>query len=199
MPGCDAERTHCIGIVLHVAPESGAEDAAPVISAEQVAAHLAEANRHFAPVEVGFELAEVRWLEPGEREVETRRDRDRLGRKRFGRGVVHVFMVGRLANVDEEGEIYGVHWRDRDDRSRRWIIVSAIAWRTTLAHELGHFFGLPHSEYAISIMNKSPRDEPPWEERTFHDDELAVMAKQRDKMLDKGQLVARTPPLAEGR
>lgn len=68
---------------------------------------------------------------------------------------------------------YGVTWWTTDDR--KLIILLTQAWERTLAHELGHFFGLPHSKYAISIMNKTPREEPPLEERTFHEKELAKM------------------------
>ena len=78
-------------------------------------------------------------------------------------------------------------WHARND-DRKYVIVSAQALERTLAHELGHFFGLPHSAYAISIMNKSERKDPPIEQRTFADEEIAAMKPHllrllRDKLL----------------
>jgi len=70
-----------------------------------------------------------------------------------------------------------------------------------LAHELGHFFGLPHSKYPVSIMNKTPRDDPPHAERGFHAKELAIMTRQRDAMIADGtlELRKRWPPRIGGR
>jgi hypothetical protein len=34
---------------------------------------------------------------------------------------------------------------------------------------------LAASSYAISIMNKTERAQPPWDERTFSDEEIAAM------------------------
>ena len=97
--------------------------------------------------------------------------------------MIHVFVVGRLADVDEDGAIaYGVTWHTSDD-DRKYVIVSAQALERTLAHELGHFFGLPHSSYAISIMNKSDRAEPPVEQRTFADEEIAAMRPALKRLL----------------
>lgn len=61
--------------------------------------------------------------------------------------------------------------------------MSTQAWEHTLAHEVGHLFGLPHSTYDISIMNKTPRDEPPYDARTFHQDELAKMKLRLRQLL----------------
>lgn len=188
VPACDSARAHCFGIVLHVAPDA---ERGLVAAPDWLAHQLAVANQHFAALDVAFELDRVERLEPHEASIADRDARDALGRERFSRGVVHVFIVARLDNVDDEGEIYGVHWRDREQRSRRWIIVSAIAWEMTLAHELGHFFGLKHSSYAVSIMNKTPREEPPYAQRTFHDDELETMRKRRDRMLRREHLLER--------
>jgi len=107
--------------------------------------------------------------------IETRADRDELATDRLGGKLIHVFVVGQLDDVDDDGRIaYGVTWHTSHD-DRRYVIVSAQALPRTLAHELGHFFGLPHSSYAISIMNKSDRKEPPAEQRTFADEEISAM------------------------
>ena len=60
-----------------------------------------------------------------------------------------------------------------------------------LAHELGHFFSLPHGVEPTSIMNKRPRDNPPWEERVFTRREQTAMIEALTRMLDSGRLVPR--------
>jgi len=61
-----------------------------------------------------------------------------------------------------------------------------------LSHELGHFFGLPHSEFDISLMNKTVRLTPLVSELTFAEPEVVHMRKHRDRMLASKMLLART-------
>ncbi len=186
-PRCAPERAHCFGVYLHivVGDEGAVQDAA------WIARQMEQANKHFEGIDTGFEIVCADAVNPEYTTVEDKAQRDRLGRASFSKGVVHWYVVGHLMNVDEEGEIYGVHWRDREERSHRWIIVSAIAWDTTFAHELGHFFALKHSTYPISIMNKSRRAEPPAAERTFHEDERVTMRRRLRRMVRNGRLVER--------
>jgi hypothetical protein len=190
-PRCEAATPYCFGIDLHIV----VENKRPVQTPKWFARQISQASRLFAPVDAGFELRSVEAVEAESAEIDTRLERDLLGRKRFTGGVVHVFVVRRLADVDIEGEeIRGVHWRDRGDTSRRWIILSSIGESRVLAHELGHFFGLRHSKYAISIMNKTPRSSPPWKKRRFAPAEVERMRAHMRRMLRTGALVDRAPP-----
>jgi len=188
-PRCSATATHCFGIHLHmvVTADGPAQDVA------WVRAQVEQAHRHFALIDTSFEVIAADALPAGELEVDTRDQRDALGHARFTRGVVHVFVVGRLADVDIAGdEIRGVHWRERGDRTHRWVILSKIAGSLVLSHELGHFFGLPHSEFDISLMNKTVRLTPLVSELTFAGPEVVRMRKHRDRMLASKMLLART-------
>ena len=73
-----------------------------------------------------------------------------MGREhaRLESGAINLFIVDRLDDIDIPGEqIRGVHWRDPKARTRkRWIFLSRIAGAMVLAHELGHYFSLPHSK-----------------------------------------------------
>jgi hypothetical protein len=189
VPECPESAGHCFGIELFVVHERGE----PVQSSQWWAAEVARANDLFAPMDVGFELAAVHFIGEEWAHVDGRLRRDELGRRKRRSGVMHVFMVRQLDDVDIEGNLlYGVHWRDRGRAGQRWIILSARdSSATTFAHEAGHYFGLPHSSYAVSIMNKTPRDEPPWTERVFAEPEVVRAKRHRDRMLTEKFLVRR--------
>lgn len=172
LPACEAGRAHCLGIQLHVAV--AADGGAPVADAAWLAAQLAAANAQFAPLDVGFQVVGSAALPAGAGRIATRGERDAVSGGRLGGAVIHVFVTGRLDDVDQPGAVIrGVTWRARG--SARYVILSTAAPDRVLAHELGHVFGLPHSRHAISIMNKAPRTAPPIEQRRFADPEIAAM------------------------
>jgi hypothetical protein len=175
-PRCDPARKHCFGLRLHVAVgEQGV-----VAAADWVARQLEFANRHFAAIDVGFQVAGVSTLPASAARIEDASERTSLAPLVAGT-VIDVFVTGQLDDIDIKGGIiYGVTW---PTGAKKYVIISAMAWERTLAHEFGHVFGLPHSNYAISLMNKRQREKPPLEERTFHPDEIATMKVQLARML----------------
>jgi hypothetical protein len=190
LPACDAARAHCIGIQLHVPVAPGGDEL--IAHADWLAVELAAANRHFAPVDVGFQVAGADRLPAGAGHVATPADRDAVAEGRLTGPVIHVFITGQLDDVDQPGGVIrGVTWRVRGG-DRKYVILSTAAPERVLAHELGHVFGLPHSRYAISIMNKQPRTEPPVEQRTFADAELAAMRPALRRLL-RDQVIADVP------
>ena len=177
VPPCEKTVAHCYGLQLHV----GVDEDGPVATPEFIASQVAVANKHFAAIDVAFQLAAV--VEHSTPEVLTRRERDTVARTRKGPPVIDVFLVAKLGDIDiKDAEINGVAWKV-PKKTHKVIFVSAKAWDRTLAHELGHIFGLPHSTYDISIMNKTKRDEPPLDQRTFADEELAIMRAQRKRLV----------------
>jgi hypothetical protein len=180
---CPRGRTHCFGIRLHVA----ADDTGLVVAPDWVAAELAEANRHFAAIDVGFTVVGADALPATAVHIVTRKDRDAIAVDHLERAIVDVFLIGKLEDVDDPGKpVYGVTWHAHDTK---YIIVASDAFPRTLAHELGHVFGLPHSTYAISIMNKAPRDDPPMDQRTFAPEEVIALRAGLRRLVRDGVLV----------
>jgi len=169
LPACDAGRAHCIGIKLHIT----VGDDGPIARPDWLAIQLATANHQFGVDALPASAAHI--ATPG--------DRDELSTGRLGGGVIHAFIVSELDDIDHPGAIIrGVTWHTRTD-DRKYIILSTVAPDRVLAHELGHLFGLPHSTYPVSIMNKRERKQPPPEQRTFADEEIAAMRPTLGRLL----------------
>jgi hypothetical protein len=136
---------------LRVGTTSKAE---PVVPAAFVDAQLAAANELFTAHGLAFaesspraELAEVH------ARLVTRADRDALA-VRVARGAIDVFLVASLRDVDDPTrDRMGVTWRKLTDLSKKYVIVSAAAGPTTLAHELGHYLGLGHTSVRNNLMS----------------------------------------------
>ena len=161
---CPEAASVCVPLVIYV--PAGLDDR-PADRA-WLADQLVQANRLFAASGIGFIRAQLLARPEDAGDVDTREQRDALRNAGLHAGAVTIFIVDRLGDVDVEGaQIRGVHWRVRNQPDDHFVILSRISSPLVLAHELGHYFGLPHSRAAASIINKTPRDQPPLEERGF--------------------------------
>jgi hypothetical protein len=160
-------------------------DGAPVVDEAFVSAQLSWANRLFERFSIRFRpTARETTAEPSAR-LETRADRDALAEHRHP-GAISVFFVERLRDVDEPERLrMGVHWRLRRDRSVHYVVVSSIAVKDVLAHELGHFFGNPHSDVPNNIMSYRRDGET---EPFFDDRQGRRIRRSLDRYLASGEL-----------
>lgn len=101
----------------------------------------------------------VRSLPEGYDAVTRWRERRQLAAYAPSDGTIHVFAVEELdrrRGFQARRRVRGLHWRYRGLnpklRSREYVVVTSAAPMTTLAHELGHMFGLRHSNFADNIM-----------------------------------------------
>ncbi len=116
-------------------------------------AQIAEAQRLYNAFGVSFRKAAVRRLPARFAALETRKDRDALATQ-LEPGVINVFIVASLRDVDDP-KLYrmGVHWAPNGDLKRQYVIVASEARKTTMAHEIGHFFTLQHTSSADNLMS----------------------------------------------
>jgi len=137
----------------------------PTKSAAWLDEQIAWANRVFAPTGLSFRNAGVEPLAGAHAVLNSRTDRNQLARY-LERGVVNAFVVGEMYDVDNRAEWRrGVHWRLQWRPNQHYVILTGIAPPTTLAHELGHYFGnRMHRWVPGNIMSyehgASPRFDP---------------------------------------
>ncbi|MEO6419137.1 MAG: hypothetical protein ABIP39_07010 [Polyangiaceae bacterium] len=130
-------------------------DRKPVASEEWIAAQLKAAQQLFGPIGVHLRWALAKPMAGRFAVMDSRADRDALGSELEGR-FINVLVVGRLRDVDDPSrDRMGVCWQNQRDPRKRYIVLSATARPTVLAHELGHFFGNPHSTVVDNVMSYS--------------------------------------------
>jgi hypothetical protein len=125
----------------------------PVRDDAWIDAQIAEAERLFGLSGIHLRKASSRALPERFAKLETRSDRDALAGE-LTRGVINVMIVDTLRDVDDTS-LYrrGVHWRPQKDLKKHYVIVAKEASTTTLAHEIGHFFGNDHAKDMDNLMS----------------------------------------------
>lgn len=142
-------------VTVHVAAEPG--DAVSAIARVERWVH--RANQELAPFGIEVEVRAVRRLAPDFNSVTRWRERRELASYAPRDGTIHVFVIDALDTERRRlfrRRIRGLHWRyrglNRQLRNREYVIVTRGAPTTTFAHELGHLFGLRHSNRVDNIM-----------------------------------------------
>lgn len=123
-----------------------------VVTDEWVRERVETANALFASASVQFVVRDIRSIDAQHAVLENRAARHALAALTQP-SVINVFVVGALRDIDADGFRMGVHWRGQRPAGVHYVIASSTAARTTLAHELGHFFGNPHSNTPNNIMS----------------------------------------------
>jgi len=123
----------------------------PVARPEWLATELDSAQTLFTPFGVRFTKTPGTPLDAHHAHVATRVDRDALA-PHVAPHVIDVFVVDSLRDVDDVTQMRrGVHWHAPS--GIHYLILVASAPTTVLAHELGHYFGNPHSQVVDNVMS----------------------------------------------
>jgi len=143
-------------LTIHIATQESGE---PVVDHARVRRWVARANRELASAGIEVEVREVLLLPEGWSSITRWRQRRMLAAYAPRDGTIHVFVADELDSERRRTlrrRVRGLHWRyrglDRELRAREYVMVTRGAPVTTFVHELGHLFGLPHSESEDNIM-----------------------------------------------
>jgi hypothetical protein len=134
----------------------------PTRPPEWVTAQVEAARALLAPHGIAL-TARTETFTPPACQALTRADRDRFAGSVGATGSVTVLVLPRVRDLDVPSyDLMGVHWRTG---ARRWVFLTARARPPVLAHELCHFFGLPHDPAGGNLMTPGPSS-PQWRSAT---------------------------------
>lgn len=142
-------------------PDAGAGALRPVQAGDWIEGHVQAAAALLAPHAIRL-TAVTEPFTPARCQLLTRADRDALADEVEMDRTITVLLVPRVRDLDVPTyDLKGVHWRAR---GRRWIFLTAAARPPVLAHELAHYFGLPHDPAGGNLMTPGPSS-PAWRSR----------------------------------
>ena len=174
----DIERS--FAVVVHVATT----DASDLDS--RLATLVDTANEHFAAAGIEFVVEERRELPEPFAILENIRERRRLA-KFFVPKTINVFLVDEIRDpVPSEatrkaakaqgrkpsGRLSGAHIPIKGRKPDTYIIIARTRSPYSLAHELGHFFGVAHEKDPSNIMSYGARRDH------FNDRQIEVFRKR---------------------
>ena len=127
--------------------------------AKWIAQHVKAANQVFKPHGILL-VPHVEHFSPEKCDFVGRRARNSLA-PYAEKGKLTVLVLKRVQDLDLPSyNLMGVHWRysgkDPQYRGRRWVILTSRAKTPVLAHELAHYFGLPHDAKGGNLMTPGP-------------------------------------------
>ncbi|MBX3186461.1 MAG: hypothetical protein KF819_05570 [Labilithrix sp.] len=138
--------------VFPIAISVAKKDGAPARDDDWIATQIREADAFFGPLGVHFRWTLRKEIAEEHAEIHVRADRDALA-AHVEKNVIDVFVVARLEDIDEPGRYRkGVAWTSKPT-GKRFIILSGEAFPTVLTHELGHFFGIGHTDVPDNLMS----------------------------------------------
>lgn len=135
------------------------KDQAMIADKTALLERISIANKIYKNTQIRFEIGDIIALPEDVQNLVTRDDRNSLAEKTLPPNkMIQIFIVHSARDVDKhDAWIAGVHWRyggaKKAHAKRRFIILSSLhSNNDTLAHELGHWFGLNHVKDENNLM-----------------------------------------------
>ncbi len=148
-----AQTPDVLPLAVHIVERS---TGGPLRDADWLSARVERASAAFTPAGATFRVAARPTLSRDHVRIESAAGRDALA-EYVDDSAIHVFVVHTLASIEgrDHFPIDGVHWRGG---GAHFVILSAFDREDTLAHELGHYFGLGHTR-GRDLMNQRRPEE----------------------------------------
>ncbi|HEX8795727.1 MAG TPA: hypothetical protein VF765_32480 [Polyangiaceae bacterium] len=179
-PGVPAPAATTFSLRVSIAVDDAGK---PVADPAWLAAEIDAAEGLFEPFGVHFARTDGSPLEARTAHMETRADRDALATHVTAHDI-DVFVVASLRDVDDPAQMRrGVHWHAPS--GAHYLILVATAPKTVLAHELGHYFGNPHSRVVDNVMSYERSGAPVF----FDADQGKRIAARARAYVKSGELV----------
>ncbi len=132
----------------------------PAIDTRRLLQAVKRTNQELTTHGIEVYIARLLVLPDGHAGVRGRRGMRRLAQFARPDGTVHVFLVQTVALASSFRTVQavrGLHWRVGGPRGsrlrdRELLVIGGDAPTTTLVHELGHLFGLQHTEGRQNLM-----------------------------------------------
>jgi len=176
-----SELLFTFGLAISIASQGGVH----VKDDAWIVQQIASANELFAPAGVSFRWTLEKALADAHAAMHSPADRDDLSALTEKTGSVDVFLVSELEDIDEPGRMRkGVVWTHKPD-GKRYVVLSAAAPIGVLAHELGHFFGNPHTKVEDNVMSYLRSGGP----TAFDDDQIARIGQFSRNFFASGRLL----------
>ena len=140
--------------VLPVDVAVTSDESGAVVDRAWIDTEMSVAERIYGPLGFHVRIDHVRSIGTELARIEDPRMRDRFA-PLVTPHELQVFIVRSLRDNEQVG-VYrgGVTWDSHTTPSRRYIIVATSGSGSTLAHEMGHFFGIqPHSSVKNNLMS----------------------------------------------
>lgn len=153
---------------------------------------VATANQIYKDTLLRFEIGEILPMPEKIQDLISREDRNSLAENAGPpQQMIQIFVVNSARDVDKlDGWIAGVHWRysgaKKDHVKRRYIILSSIhSNNETLAHELGHWFGLNHEKDENNLMCGTAARK----NTVLHKEQIKTLNKNRKAAVERNEIV----------
>ncbi len=152
---------HVFALTIHVATTK------PEDASKRIIQKIKKANELYSQVSMAFDGSDVRELPENFTVIDNIPERHKL-KKYLVKKTINVFVADDILDPHPSkatkkaakwqgrkpsGRLTGAHIEAKKRTPSTYIIISRRSPEETLAHELGHFFGLPHHKNPSNIMS----------------------------------------------